>query len=99
MGSVGLRPRRCDWLMLMTRRSALARRLWQEVSDATVLHASMAKAFSPPNIYDRYRTFVSGTTLFLSNPDLRIRVARESTRSASCSTRGTSVCGSPLRGF
>jgi iron complex outermembrane receptor protein len=41
-----------------------------EVSDATILHASIAKAFSPPNIYDRYRTFVSGTTLFLSNPDL-----------------------------
>lgn len=42
-----------------------------ELSEATVLHASVAKAFSPPNIYDRYRTFVSGTTLFLSNPDLR----------------------------
>ncbi len=42
-----------------------------EVSPATVLHASVAKAFSPPNIYDRYRTFVSGSTLFLSNPELR----------------------------
>jgi iron complex outermembrane receptor protein len=42
-----------------------------EVSPATVLRASVAKAFSPPNIYDRYRTFVSGSTLFLSNPELR----------------------------
>jgi iron complex outermembrane receptor protein len=41
-----------------------------EASASTVLHASVAKAFSPPNIYDRYRTFVSGTTVFLSNPDL-----------------------------
>jgi iron complex outermembrane receptor protein len=42
-----------------------------EASDATIVHASVARAFSPPNIYDRYRTFVSGSTLFLSNPDLR----------------------------
>jgi iron complex outermembrane receptor protein len=41
-----------------------------EASDATIVHASVARAFSPPNIYDRYRTFVSGSTLFLSNPDL-----------------------------
>jgi iron complex outermembrane receptor protein len=40
------------------------------VSQATVLRASVAKAFSAPTIYDRYRTFVSNNQLTLSNPNL-----------------------------
>jgi iron complex outermembrane receptor protein len=42
-----------------------------ELNDGTAMHASVAKAFSAPTIYDRYRTFVSGSQLILSNPALR----------------------------
>ncbi|MBL4630266.1 MAG: TonB-dependent receptor [Paraglaciecola sp.] len=41
------------------------------ISDQTILRTSVAKAFSGPTIYDLYRTYASGDTLNLSNPDLK----------------------------
>lgn len=42
-----------------------------EISNDTVLRAAVAKAFSAPTLYDLYRTYQSGSTLILGNPDLK----------------------------
>ncbi|MGV8074430.1 MAG: TonB-dependent receptor [Syntrophobacteraceae bacterium] len=36
----------------------------------TSFRASIGRAFRPPNVYELYRTWVSGTTTYASNPDL-----------------------------
>lgn len=42
-----------------------------DVSAATVLRASIAKAFSAPTLYDLYRTYASNNQLILGNPQLQ----------------------------
>jgi iron complex outermembrane receptor protein len=44
--------------------------VWEPVKKATYIKASVAQAFRPPAIYDLFRTWVSGTTLYRGNPDL-----------------------------
>lgn len=43
--------------------------VWQAFDD-TYLRASISRAFRPPNLYELYRTWTSGTTTYNSNPNL-----------------------------
>ncbi|MEN6486534.1 MAG: TonB-dependent receptor, partial [Syntrophobacteraceae bacterium] len=38
--------------------------------DTTTLRGSVGQSFRPPNVYELYRTWVSGTVTYASNPDL-----------------------------
>jgi len=64
IGSVEAHPSRDDGTF-----SPKASLVWRP-DNSTTLRVSFGKAFRPPNIYELYRTWSSGSTIYHSNPSL-----------------------------